>query len=89
VPRACLLIRPDVKARWQAFQAGLSRCGFVVQTELSNPTADDLLDNLEPASACGSSSAVRSGRGSRNCFRERLAQCRRRNQAHRTTTRPP
>jgi hypothetical protein len=43
VPRACLLIRPDIRARWQAFQAGLSRSGFAVQTELSNPTADDVL----------------------------------------------
>lgn len=43
MPRACLLIRPDVRARWQAFQTGLSRCGFVAQTELSNPTADDVL----------------------------------------------
>lgn len=43
MPRACLMIRPDVKPRWQAFQAGLSRAGFSVQTELSNPNADDVL----------------------------------------------
>lgn len=43
MPRACLLIRPDVRARWQAFQAGLGRCGFSVQIEVSVPNESDVL----------------------------------------------
>lgn len=43
MPRACLLIRPDVRPRWQAFQSGLTRCGFTVQTEVSAPNEGDVL----------------------------------------------
>ena len=43
MPRACLLIRPDVRARWQAFQAGLAQCGFTIQTEVSVPNESDVL----------------------------------------------
>ncbi len=41
--RAYLLIRPDVKARWQAFHAGLAKCGFIVQMELGSPRERDCL----------------------------------------------
>ncbi len=42
--RACLLIRTDIKARWQAFQAGLQRAGFeVTPSEFHDPQPHDVL----------------------------------------------
>jgi len=42
--RACLLIRTDLKPRWQAFQAGLQQVGFdVIPHEFHDPQPQDVL----------------------------------------------
>lgn len=44
MPRACLLIRTDVRARWDAFVAGLRRCGFSIsETPVEPASPDDVL----------------------------------------------
>lgn len=43
-PRACLLIRRDVKARFQAFRSGLSECSFDVRDAVfESPQPGDVL----------------------------------------------
>lgn len=43
MPRACLLIRGDVQARWRAFRTGLLASGFEVVAEQFDPRPDDVL----------------------------------------------
>lgn len=44
MPRACLLIRPDVRSRWDAFVTGLRRCGFsIAETQAGPSSPDDVL----------------------------------------------